>query len=74
VKTEVGALPTPSATLTINPRRVHYDDHSSIPATVVAEQMAETYTAETETRKQEGSTAPANAAEPEPLSALFPGR
>ena len=61
VRTEVGALPTPSATFTIKPGDPY--DHSPIPTAMAAEQVAETRAPETDNRKEERPTSPADAAE-----------
>ena len=74
MRTEVGALPTPSATFSHQPRGAHHDNHSSIRAEVAASEAAKARTAETSNRKQEEATASTDSAEPDALSDLLPGR
>ena len=73
VRTEVGALPTPSATLTIKSKEPHHDNHSSIRAEVAASEAAKARTAEANNHKQKEASASADPAEPDALSDLFPG-
>ena len=74
VTTEVGALPTPSANFNHQPREPPYDNNSPAHTAVAAGQTPKARTAKVKDRQQEGPTGPANAAEADALSDLFPGR
>jgi hypothetical protein len=75
VTTEVGALPTPSATISIQPSTpTHQYDYCPIPTALAAEPIPAARSAERQNPQQEGSTDTSDATETTTPCDPLPGR